>query len=295
MSSSPRSAYMRFVRAAFVDAVDADLSFCNVCKVHPIHANSCATSCGHFVCSHCIPKYVDECPACSKPMSLLPVSPFIVKIVETRRVKCVFPGCDWRGLYGEAGAEFAAHYNQCGFADWSCPDCNALLTRSVKETHPATCPNRKVQCAHKCGQEFGLNDVEAHSAVCTHALVDCAFVRHGCSAVLKRRDVKKHNLDAMDQHSRFLLAKLDAFETKTSLLEKGFHDAQQVIASLIASSPPAVAKRGRGRPRKIPKAAPAIEAVDPRPRLRKNAPDAGVEAGSPRRKMPRKFNDFMAL
>ncbi len=272
--STIHSSLLQYIKASFIEPDDPALVFCNLCKLRPVHESSFSTSCGHYLCQHCLPSFVDHCPVCSQPMTLLAVGPFIVKIVETRKVKCPFNGCDWKGVYGHGGAEIRHHHAECGFLQWECADCKEMLTRSVQGTHAQVCPNRKVKCQHKCGGEFPLAELEAHAATCPHAIVDCAFVRFGCSAILKRRDIVKHDVAAMDQHFRYLLGKMDSLEEKNNQFEKRL--------AQLAAAPAAPVKRPRGRPRKVssfPSCGPELK-LEPEPDVKA---DPEPKAGRPRR------------
>lgn len=257
------SSLLQYIKASFVEPDDPALVFCNLCKLRPVQESSFSTSCGHYLCKHCLPSFVDQCPVCSHPVTLLTVAPFIVRVVETRKVKCPFNGCDWKGVYGHAGSEIRHHHAECGFLQWECTDCKEMLTRSVQGTHVQVCPNRKVKCQHKCGGEFPLAELEAHAAACPHAIVDCAFVRFGCSAILKRRDIVEHDVAAMDQHFRYLLGKIDSLEEKNKQFEKRLD--QLAAPAPAASAPFPFAKRPRGRPRKVAPFPGSFSSWEPKP------------------------------
>lgn len=233
--------------AAFNDPDDTALIGCDVCKSHLIHRDSAKTPCGHFVCVLCFGKVEEVCPVCSEPVRYMKkVDLFIANLVETRKMHCIFPGCEWKGVYGPCGHDFMTHVQLCGYAPWQCQDCGVKLTRSASSTHPAICPNRKIKCVNECGQVLSLADVETHGDVCTHAVVPCPFSALGCVVTMKRCDVDKHNRACMSQHFQGVLLKVSALEQRNDALEKKL-DECRAVSSVPPAAEPSV-KRRRGRP-----------------------------------------------
>lgn len=300
------------LRAAFLDPEDSALLCCDMCQKQLIDAGTSKTSCGHFVCQRCMSLLKDKvCLVCNAEFKeAFPVDPFLINIVESRKMRCLFPGCEWRGVYGSRGSEFGTHYNLCGFAPWKCPDCNQMLTRAARTEHALCCPQRKVTC-EECKAEFGWNDKEVHCQVCPNAIVECAFGRYGCTNHIKRRDLNKHNVAAMDHHFRCLLARLEdnarknevlerqvqENTRKTELLERQMDDMRMLVTGMVKAAsaipppppPPPPAKRPRGRPKSKK---PRVEVLTPLPPPSKDTPPKdAVVVDSPRRKIPRKIQD----
>ncbi len=98
--------------------------------------------------------------------------------------------------------------------------------------------------------------------------------------MLKRKELVKHSVAAMNDHFRLLLAKISAVEEKSAQFEKRLQDSNAVIASLVASAGPV--KRKPGRPRKRP--APVPDKKSP-------VPFDAIMVDSPRRKVARSSTD----
>lgn len=259
--------------SAFVDPEDSAIILCNACRCRLIDADTMTTTCGHFICGTCAnqplyAKFPYACPGCALGVSMLRrVDMVLVRIVESRKVRCLFPSCEWKGVYGQSGSEYAAHCRTCPCAPWECPDCKATLTRAKQAHHLGECPNRKVKCAHDCGAELTLAERKTHDQTCTHAVIECTFAAWGCKSQFRRSDKVKHYVRSLDQHHDLMFDRLQALETRVASQAQELAALQKpttvVPMEVKADSsdnstvdeesvgPPPTKRRGPGRPRRL--------------------------------------------
>lgn len=256
--------------SAFVDPEDSAIILCNACRCRLIDADTMTTPCGHFVCGACAKqslytKFPFPCPGCTLGVgSMRRVDMVLVRIVESRKVRCLFPSCDWKGVYGQSGSEYAAHCKVCPCAPWECLECKTTLTRGQSQSHLEQCPNRKVKCVHGCGVELSVADREAHDQTCINVTLTCPFAVWGCNSQFRRADKTKHYVRCMDQHHDLIFARVAALETQVAALQKPPPAAAVVPMEVKAADssdnstvddesvgPPPTKRRGPGRPRKL--------------------------------------------
>ena len=137
--------------------------------------------------------------------------------INKLEVKCTSTskGCKWAGPLGDLEDHVARH---CGYTEIDCPnECSASIRRRDIDSHKKKCPQRQKSCKY-CGDLYlhtleqdhymncrlmpvkctntGCSVVVArhrmaeHGEVCRYEQVACMYSHIGCTATMKRKDLK---------------------------------------------------------------------------------------------------------
>ena len=92
--------------------------------------------------------------------------------------------------------------NECPRRRYKCPHCREEGEYEERTTvHLETCPKVTVTCPNKPCQNSGLRRiVDNHRSKCDYEKVSCKYAEFGCVETPLRRNLKKHDEDAVQLH-----------------------------------------------------------------------------------------------
>ena len=168
--------------------------------------------------------------------------------INNLEVKCsnISKGCKWAGPLGDLEDHVARH---CGYTEIECPnECSAYIRRRDMDSHKKKCPQRQKSCKY-CGDSYlhtlkkdhylncrlmpvkcintGCSVVVArhkmveHGEMCKYEEVACVYSHIGCTATMKRKDLKAHEEDSKI-HFPLALAKIESVESELQQVDTNF-------------------------------------------------------------------------
>ena len=180
------------------------------------------TSCAHQLCGNCSGKQ-KSCPKCHKKLNS-PLDKATREAIARLKVKCPnsVEGCEWQGDLGDAEEHLE---EKCQHQKVECPNgCSEDVERRLVAAHmKQKCSNRVRKCIHRdpkgnvvkvtsshvvlcgdfplncpagCGEVVVRKDMQDHlSTKCPEEYVSCKFMINGCTKVLKRKELERHESD----------------------------------------------------------------------------------------------------
>jgi len=108
----------------------------------------------------------------------------------------------------------------CQMREEPCRFCNEVFVmKAMSEHHSTVCPNFPVSCPQRCfGGKHKRCEVEEHLKTCMNSVVKCRFCSLGCSATLKRKQLRRHMFDEAHKHIDLLEKRME--KMTNYLLEK---------------------------------------------------------------------------
>jgi len=99
----------------------------------------------------------------------------------------------------------------CQMREEPCRFCNKVFVmKAMSEHHNTDCPNFPVSCPQRCfGGKHKRCEVEEHLKVCMNTVVKCRFNSLGCSAILKRKQLRRHKFDEAHKHIDLLEKRME--------------------------------------------------------------------------------------
>eukprot|EP00965_Chrysotila_dentata_P149364 4932854-Pleurochrysis_carterae.AAC.1 len=96
------------------------------------------------------------------------------------------------------------HERSCAFREVRCEACGDAVPGKAMDAHVRdACAATVVDCANGCGERMARRLFAAHSAhSCTHARLECAFIKQGCHVRPMRREYAKHQAECASEHAR---------------------------------------------------------------------------------------------
>ncbi|XP_011405861.2 PREDICTED: TNF receptor-associated factor 4-like [Amphimedon queenslandica] len=146
-------------------------------------------------------------------------------------------GCQWTGTI----KDIDTHLNSCTYHELvPCTNgCGEMIRRSKLETHltdncpkrivncqyckrRAThqlitscshldeCPDLPIQCSNEgCDEKIPRRSLASHEETCPKAIVPCEYNTVGCHKVMRREEQEKHNEEAIKQHLKAAVKKIE--------------------------------------------------------------------------------------
>jgi len=108
----------------------------------------------------------------------------------------------------------------CQMREEPCRFCNEVFVmKAMSEHHSTVCPNFPVSCPQRCfGGKHKRCEVEEHLKTCMNSVMKCRFSSLGCSATLKRKQLRRHMFDEAHKHIDLLEKRME--KMTNYLLEK---------------------------------------------------------------------------
>jgi hypothetical protein len=222
------------------------------------------TSCGHFFCAKCI-KSQQTCPTCSKEFTTTQ-DQRSERLLKAFKVKCPNSekGCEWEGDLGDTEDHMKknCHYQQvscpngcgqsierksllahsqdsCPHRKYQCPHCKEEgLYKVITKEHLVTCPLFLLDCPAKCGRRVKRYFMKHHlSTQCPEEYVSCKYAANGCDALLKRRDIEKHESDDSLHVQMLIRSQAQLLQLVTKCLVAKSWDSADVTTLPLSSRP----------------------------------------------------------
>ena len=109
---------------------------------------------------------------------------------------------------------------ECVLRKVVCEHCGVKGTYQwMMENHYYQCEKITVPCVNGCGQNLSRNEfeVQQHSKVCTHAVIECPFAKVGCEVQVIRLKMAQHQHDSIHLHLLYTMQSLQSEREKNEL------------------------------------------------------------------------------
>jgi hypothetical protein len=182
------------------------------------------------------------------------------------KVKCPNSekGCEWEGDLGDTEDHMKknCHYQQvscpngcgqsierksllahsqdsCPHRKYQCPHCKEEgLYKVITKEHLVTCPLFLLDCPAKCGRRVKRYFMKHHlSTQCPEEYVSCKYAANGCDALLKRRDIEKHESDDSLHVQMLIRSQAQLLQLVTKCLVAKSWDSADVTTLPLSSRP----------------------------------------------------------
>ena len=222
------------------------------------------TSCGHLFCAKCI-KSQQTCPTCRKEFTTTQ-DQRSERLLKAFKVKCPNSekGCVWEGDLGDTEEHMEKNcphqqvtcpngcgqtmernllsdhtQNSCTRRKYSCPHCKIKgLYKVITEEHLVTCPSLLLNCPAKCRQRVERRNMQSHLSIqCPEENVLCKYTVNGCDAVVKRRDIEKHESDDSLHVQMLIRSQAQLLQLVTKCLVAKSWDSADVTSLPLSSRP----------------------------------------------------------
>lgn len=145
------------------------------------------------------PNYIIKCDKCSIEMPRKDLPIHFINDCEFRLVRCVNKACKQQIPKNELDE----HVKICKYKTANCSLCNEEIIIANSNGHADVCPKTEI-CCKKCTTKFLRQDSDTHFNTCPDETVSCKFAHIGCHQSIKRKDLKQHILDNLDEHLELL-------------------------------------------------------------------------------------------
>jgi len=134
----------------------------------------------------------------------------------------------------------------CQMREEPCRFCNKVFVmKEMSQHHSTDCPNFPVSCPQRCfGGKHKRCEVEEHLKTCMNSVVKCRFCSLGCSATLKRKQLRRHMFDEAHKHIDLLEKRMK--KMTNYLLEKD----PNLLELLNPPEPPSIQEEVPGQEEK---------------------------------------------
>lgn len=203
---------------------------CGICKEVCRNA-SVLCPCGHLFCNKCIVAaytYQIKCPTC-REVGAIQSSPWHIQKINGSMYRCKYThnGC----TKIDAVKRMSTHESTCEYESLVCIYCNESLLVKDHDLHHESCTKKPIPCSvctilvpfdkitsHPqecikgimtcvCGETFERGQLPHHRQECPKEVIQCPYIRYGCSTVCSREEMKDHELQPF--HIKLLQEELD--------------------------------------------------------------------------------------
>ena len=173
------------------------------------------TSCGHLFCAQCINGIHNECPTCRHNNFTTTQDGFVARKIGGISVTCPNgnQGCYWMGTLRECVDHLG---NVCKYEEVQCEYCEHRgHRREVNCLHPTWCASFPLRCPNRpgCGAVTTRATLEGHLRECPEQLLACKFAPAGCTAIVSRRNFKKHLRVEAERHGQLCIERIEQLST----------------------------------------------------------------------------------
>lgn len=190
----------------------------------------------------CIKRHF-ACPHCGDSGSYEEITTTHLQVCLQVPLPCPVQGCDQR----IKRCNLNEHLARCSKLVVCCPNhangCETMIQREHMEEHCTICPKRHHICPYckmegsydfisaehtiecpemrvtchtpLCKEKIKQCDMKQHLQVCSKMVVNCPYDNIGCTGVMKREDLEKHEEKAMKNHLRLALNRLQLLENES--------------------------------------------------------------------------------
>ena len=237
----------------FVEHVPKELQTdCFIC-LHVLRDPQMVDCCCYRFCNRCIQQVLNNfnrCPLCNQRNPTIVADKQLARTLKQKEVKCTHhrKGCKWIGKLSllDDHLDTVRRVEGCFFKNMRCMYCNILLQKNEIEDHESNCLMKPTVCEYcteyqclrhelaqhwescslypilcpkGCGATVTHLSISQHYEVsCSLAIVECEFAPHGCEIKVRRRDMKDHMAQSMENHLTILMKKYSklqvAYETE---------------------------------------------------------------------------------
>lgn len=149
---------------------------------------------------------------------------------------CSCAGCDAKVLR----FELAEHEASCEHREVSCEKCDERLKAWEMSDHlQVECLMVEFDCPQGCGATVLRRDLGEHEKECSFVVVSCSFAEHGCSEHGKRKNIRKHEEEAVEAHARLVARRAGLereraarLEEEVTKLTQSLHQSKSVVLKL---------------------------------------------------------------
>ena len=212
---------------------------CSIC-LHVLRDPQMVDCCCYRFCKGCIQRVLNtfsKCPLCNQRSPITIADKQLARTLKQKKVKCTYhrEGCRWIGELSmlDDHLDTFQRVEGCCFKNMRCIYCNILLQKSEVEDHESKCLKKPsvceycyeyeclrhelaqhwiscrlypIPCPKGCGATVTRSSISQHFEVsCSLAIVDCEFALQGCEIKVRRKDMKDHMTQSMEDHLALLL------------------------------------------------------------------------------------------
>jgi hypothetical protein len=224
---------------------------CFLCK--GIYHDPVVDICGHVFCKECLFKSLQLSKLCPitntklESFTLHPI-PFITSILDKQNILCR-NNCNWTGIVSNykkhideecinepqkckylscneyiKRIDLKAHEEVCFHMPYTCNYCFVDFPLVDKENHQLNCPKIIIICS--CNKELERCEMENHIINnCINTIVDCEYIKIGCSAKVKRGELEEH---LKESHEKFLIKSIIYLQEYFEKFEKILNNSTNI-------------------------------------------------------------------
>ena len=231
----------------FVEDVPKEIQTdCSIC-LHVLKDPQMVGCCCYSFCNSCIQRVLhkfNKCPLCNQRNPMTVADKQLARTLKQKKVKCTHDkeGCKWTGALSmlDDHLDTVRRTDGCVFKKMRCRHCNTTLQKNQMKDHESKCLKKPtvcefctrfqclrhelaqhwescslypILCPKGCGATVTRLSISQHFDVsCPLTIVECEFASHGCEIKVRRRDMKDHMTQSMEDHLAMLTKKCSKLE-----------------------------------------------------------------------------------